>query len=73
MNGAQCEVRAVDNMTIPLEMTRPGSYKPMTFQRHQELTALVYRVKKFIDAEGGLSETEGCEFGRLIQSILYLK
>lgn len=50
-----------------------AAYKPMTFNRHQEITALAYRVKKFIDSEGGLKETEGCHFGRVMQDILYLK
>lgn len=69
-NNAQCGEIAVGRVPMP---EQPIGYKPMTLERHQELTALAYKVKDFIDQAGGLSETEGCAFGRYVQDILYLK
>lgn len=67
------EIRADVNMAqIPTGIVT-DLYKPFTLQRHQELTALAYRVKKYIDAEGGLKENEACTFGRLVQDIIFLK
>lgn len=60
--------------TVPgIQIGMGAQVEQITFKRHQELTALAYRVKKFIDSEGGLKYDEGCAFGRYMQEILYLK
>ena len=46
----------------------------ITISRHKQLTALAYRVKEFIDQEGGLNTNqERCMFGDMMARIVELK
>lgn len=45
----------------------------MTLKNHKRLTDLAYRVKDFIDRNGGLNYQESCTFGQIIQNIINLK
>lgn len=45
----------------------------MNLKTHKRLTDLAYRVKDFIDGNGGLTYQESCIFGNIIQGIINLK
>lgn len=45
----------------------------MTLTGHKRLTDLAYRVKDFIDGNGGLSYDEACQFGYIMANIINLK
>jgi hypothetical protein len=47
--------------------------KGMTLKSHKRLTDLAYRVKDFIDGNGGLTHQESCQFGQIMQTIIGLK
>jgi len=45
----------------------------MNLRTHKRLTDLAYRVKDFIDGNGGLTYQEACIFGNIMQGIINLK
>lgn len=45
----------------------------LTLKDHKRLTQLAYQVKELLDAHGGLSYVESCEFGSMMQKIIHLK
>lgn len=45
----------------------------MTLKDHKRLNDLAYSVKAFIDANGGLNDSEACFFGNIMTNIIKLK
>lgn len=64
-----------DLEAIPMGQRFPGPYKndDITLKMHRRLTDLAYRVKDFIDGNGGLTHQESCVFGNIMQGIINLK
>lgn len=73
MNEAQCEPRAVQNMAHIGMAGLDRKEEGMTLKTHKRLTDLAYRVKDFIDGNGGLNYQESCIFGQIITGIINLK
>lgn len=79
-NVAMEAPRAMQNMAPGLNygniapvLNYGNKEQEMTLKNHKKLTDLAYRVKDFIDANGGLNYQEACQFGNLMTSIIHLK
>lgn len=69
----QCNVGIGMAMPVGLIENTCSKQDVMNLKNHKRLTDLAYRVKDFIDGNGGLNYHESCIFGQIMQNIINLK